>query len=171
MELVRLFVLGEPDEGVVALALRKAASTSGVEQDPLTAWAAMFSGFCLVHSSKSAPERSASQSTACIGSNAGCAAKWLHRRWLKSANASIPLSIRTTAAALVGANRLSTSMTGVKERNSRNSWTEALASAGRLDSIEASPSVSVARKSPIRVEEFECGYEAQPKLSALVLGF
>ena len=34
---VRLNVLGEPDEGVVALALWKAASTSGVEQDPLTA--------------------------------------------------------------------------------------------------------------------------------------
>ena len=37
MELVRLFVLGKPDAGVVTLALRKAASTSGVEQDPLTA--------------------------------------------------------------------------------------------------------------------------------------
>ena len=37
VELVRLYVLGEPDEGVVALALRKAASASGVEQDPLTA--------------------------------------------------------------------------------------------------------------------------------------
>ena len=34
---VRLNVLGEPDEGVVALALRKAASASGVERDPLTA--------------------------------------------------------------------------------------------------------------------------------------
>ena len=29
MELVRLFVVGEPDEGVVAMALWKAASTSG----------------------------------------------------------------------------------------------------------------------------------------------
>ena len=34
---VRLDVLGELDEGVDALALWKAASTSGVEQDPLTA--------------------------------------------------------------------------------------------------------------------------------------
>ena len=37
VELVRLDVLGELDEGVDALALWKAASTSGVEQDPLTA--------------------------------------------------------------------------------------------------------------------------------------
>ena len=34
---VHLNVLGEPDEGVVALALWKAASTSEVEQDSLTA--------------------------------------------------------------------------------------------------------------------------------------
>ena len=90
MENGRLFAFSGPEEGGEALVFvrgRKEASTTGEEHVPLKAWAATFTGLRLVHSSKSTTDRSASHNTACIGSKAGYAARCLHNRWLKSANA------------------------------------------------------------------------------------
>ena len=67
---------------------------------------------------KSAPDRRMSQSTAEIGSNAGCDARCLLSCWLKSASASFQLNIRTIALALYGTKSLKTSTAGVNAKNS-----------------------------------------------------
>ena len=56
----------------LGLACEKIVATeSGDKQVPPMAWIAIPSELRLEHSAKSSPERSVSQSTACIGSSAG----------------------------------------------------------------------------------------------------
>ena len=118
---------------------KKAASASGREQMPLTACVATLNGLRLEHSAKLNPDRRVSQRTAWIGSRAEFNVRWLFRRWLKSASASIPARISTIAAALWGTNNFRTSITGVIPNHSRNSCIDPLQFAGSLVSTEGSP--------------------------------
>ena len=80
------------------------ASSSGVPHWWRIASVAMLKGHRSVAAAKSRPDRSMSHRTLCIGSSAGCRAKCLPKRWLKSASDSIASSKLEIASNFFGAN-------------------------------------------------------------------